>query len=204
MNKSFENKEEMIFVKTERKNYALIYKNHLYYFKKIKTSSKIWKCHDKKCNCKLITDEEKNLNEKEIIHTRIPLTNDDLKKIIVINNIKKLAKESYLNTKQIFSEVFKNLDSAEISKISKHRSIYRMINRVRDENFFNYDSTNDIPSELKTTTNCTKYLQYDSGVLYKERIIILANSERLMFLKNSSTWLADRTFKMAPYNFHQI
>ncbi|KAG0437924.1 hypothetical protein DMUE_3408 [Dictyocoela muelleri] len=168
MNNCFENKEEMIFVKTERKNDVLIYKNHLYYFKKIKTSSKIWKCHNKKCNCKLITDEEKILNEKEIFHTCIPLTNDDVQKIIVKNNIKKLAKESYLNTKQIISEVFKNLDSAEISKISKQRSIYIMINRVRYKIFFNYDSTNDIPSEIKTTINSTKYLQHDSGVLDKK------------------------------------
>ncbi|KAG0442562.1 hypothetical protein DMUE_0179 [Dictyocoela muelleri] len=173
MKESFEIGEDLIFIKSERKNDAVIYKNHLNYLKKNKKkSSKSWKCHNKKCNYKLITDENKIFNYNDIFHTCIPLTNDEVKKIIVKNNIKKLANESYLNTKQIISHVFKNLDSAAIAKISKHRSIYRMINRVRDEKISNYDLINDIPSELKKTINGSKYLQYDSGVLDKDRVII--------------------------------
>ncbi|KAG0434883.1 hypothetical protein DMUE_4992 [Dictyocoela muelleri] len=38
----------------------------------------------------------------------------------------------------------------------------------------------------------------------KERVIVFLNSEKNSHLKNSSTWLSDGTFKIAPYGFYQI
>ncbi|KAG0424919.1 hypothetical protein DMUE_6067, partial [Dictyocoela muelleri] len=80
------------------------------------------------------------------------------------------------------------------------------INRIRNNEIENnkYDSLYDIPEELKYTISGYKYVQYDSGVLDKNRIILLANSEKLCFLKNSKIWLSDGTFKMTPLNFYQI
>ncbi|KAG0437441.1 hypothetical protein DMUE_3682 [Dictyocoela muelleri] len=52
--------------------------------------------------------------------------------------------------------------------------------------------------------NGGKFLDYDSGCLDPERLLIFINSEKIMHLENSSIWLGDGTFKMAPSGFFQI
>ncbi|KAG0442437.1 hypothetical protein DMUE_0273 [Dictyocoela muelleri] len=58
-----------------------------------------------------------------------------------------------------------------------------------------------MPEELKLSINGGKFLHYDSGCLDPERLLICINSKKIMHLENSSIWLENGTFKMAPSGF---
>ncbi|KAG0437988.1 hypothetical protein DMUE_3370 [Dictyocoela muelleri] len=79
-----------------------------------------------------------------------------------------------------------------------------MINSITEKTINNFDDADDIPNELKLTIEGNLFLQHDSGVMDKERVIEFLNSEKIFHLKNSSTWLSDGTFKMEPYGFYRI
>ncbi|KAG0442061.1 hypothetical protein DMUE_0570 [Dictyocoela muelleri] len=121
-----------------------------------------------------------------------------------MSKIKKYAKEFFLNNKEIISETFKNLDMTEIAAFSKQKTLKRIINNIKDKTINNFHNTDDIPNELNHNIDKNLFFQYDGGVMDKERMLIFINSEKIIHLKNASTWLSDGTFKMAPIVFFQI
>ncbi|KAG0421398.1 hypothetical protein DMUE_6294, partial [Dictyocoela muelleri] len=144
------------------------------------------------------------INKDNIIHECESLKPAEIKAIISLNEIKRMAKETYLNNKEIISEVNKDLDISEMSQLRQISTINRIINNIRDKKIINYDNTDDIPIELKSTISGHKFLQHDSWVNDPERILIFANNEKISHLMNSKVWLADGTFKMSPREFNQI
>ncbi|KAG0436225.1 hypothetical protein DMUE_4328 [Dictyocoela muelleri] len=90
-----------------------------------------------------------------------PLTTIEIKRILGMENTKNPAKSSFLNNKQIISEVFKKLDISEIASFSKQKSINRTILNVRQNILNNYEQTDDIPNGFKFSINREKFLQYD-------------------------------------------
>lgn len=119
-------------------------------------------------------------------HTYVKFSNERINRIIGKED-SKLYENSILNANQIIYEVFKNMDPSEIGKFPTKRTNFRDINRIRDNAIRDnkYDLIYNVSDELKLTISSYKYVQYDSGVLDKNRIIFLANSEKPCFLKNS-------------------
>ncbi|KAG0439909.1 hypothetical protein DMUE_2118 [Dictyocoela muelleri] len=117
------------------------------------------------------------------------------KKNLGKSKIRNLAKQTCLNNSEIISEVFKNLDSSEIARFPKRMSFNRMILNARDLSINSFDGVDDIPESLKLNITGKRFLQYDSGLLDKERLIIFRNSDKIPHLKNSDIWLKDDTLK---------
>ncbi|KAG0435003.1 hypothetical protein DMUE_4936 [Dictyocoela muelleri] len=98
------NREKLIFIKTLRNKEAIIYKQQFYYLIEDKSTVKKLRCYECKCRIKLLTEGKTIINENELYHTCDSLSNEQIKKIIGRNKIQKLAKNSFLNAKQIISE----------------------------------------------------------------------------------------------------
>ncbi|KAG0436693.1 hypothetical protein DMUE_4100 [Dictyocoela muelleri] len=117
-----------------------------------------------------------------------------------------MVKETYLNNKEIISEVNKDLDIYEISQLRQISTISRIIKNIRDKKIINYDNTDNIPMVLESTISGHKFLQLDSGVNDPKRILIFANNEKISHLINSKICLAERNskIKMSPREFNKI
>lgn len=63
---------------------------------------------------------------------------------------------------------------------------------------------NDIPEDFKLTISKKKFLQYDSGSVSNNRMVILFNNDFLPLIQASRTWLCDGTFKSSPKEFKQL
>jgi hypothetical protein len=61
-----------------------------------------------------------------------------------------------------------------------------------------------IPDSFKRTLNNDNFLAYDSGPEDAERILIFTTAVNLDFLKKSSNWYVDGTFKASPNLFEQV
>lgn len=65
-------------------------------------------------------------------------------------------------------------------------------------------NNDDIPENIKYTFSNEKFLQYDSGILDEQRIVIFSTETHLNHLKYSNTWFCDGTFSSSPKKFTQI
>ncbi|KAG0435995.1 hypothetical protein DMUE_4437 [Dictyocoela muelleri] len=141
--------EKIIYIKTQRGKTAIIYNNYKYKQKYISKNSITWVCTSDECNAKIKTDFKMNVvpyNQTE--HKCITKTSSEIKKkIIKINEMRKLANNTCLNNSEIIFEVFKDLDPSNIAMFAKRRSLCKTINKKRNQNITNCSNTREIPDE---------------------------------------------------------
>ena len=80
-----------------------------------------------------------------------------------------------------------------------------MVVKARAKEFLNITPEDeDIPDTLRYTSRGELFVIHDSGVRDPERCVILCSTRQLGYLKKSSTWLIDGTFRSAPSVFTQL
>ncbi|KAG0423982.1 hypothetical protein DMUE_6116, partial [Dictyocoela muelleri] len=88
----------------------------------------------------------------------LPLKEHEIKRKIGIDNLKKLASNTFLNNSQIISEILKTLDRNEISYFPRKKNLDLMIKKIRKKDIYKFDYSDDILPELKITINGNKIL----------------------------------------------
>lgn len=101
------------------------------------------------------------------------------------------------------------MQPSNMNKFPKIESIKRMIRNHKSVGIENCGKPTCaaeivIPEKYLTTLKGKPFLMYDSGFGDKERIIIYGTVKFLSILNQSSSWICNGTFKVAPDLFFQL
>ncbi|KAG0441339.1 hypothetical protein DMUE_1117 [Dictyocoela muelleri] len=108
-------------------------------------------------------------------------------------------------TRDIIYKNIKDLNTSNIIKMPKYKSIQNMINKERKKNFIFYnDEESDIHESLKFTNKKEKFYLFDSGIYNSNRAICFTTENNLLHLSQCEIWIADGTFKSCPSLFYQF
>jgi hypothetical protein len=207
--------EQLEVILSERDKPMVRRGGYLYGYTKDGLQKKNWRCdhyYKTKCSARIHTSEDsKNpilLAEfGEHNHEPDPLR-CDVK--VVLKKIQQVACTSKESTSKIVSSEVQGVLNATQGQLPLIENLKRNVRRARvrstGERFLiNPLSREDInlPHEFTMTDNDKLFLMYDSG-RHADRILMFTTTENLEFLKNSSMWFVDGTFKVAPVLFTQL
>lgn len=188
---------------TERGNEAVIYKGHLYSYRKSE-EPRTYRCVKKECTRRLLIQEDLKVTRESGKHQCNELEMCDIANHFAIRLIQKLAKTSNTKAKILIANILQSLDFVELIKMPKVKSLVDKVNKLRKESLQFNNYINDIPEEYFFSLDGFKFIQYDSGANDKNRFLIFFNESNKQYIKSAHTWLCDGTFKTAPTDFYQI
>jgi hypothetical protein len=133
------------------------------------------------------------------------LKDDESRSIVSKSNMKEVARKLPITPKYVFIQETANLDENVISELGFPKDIYRTIRNVNKRtNMGSLRDNNDISEEFKYTISDNLFLQYDSSITVRNKMIILFTSEYLSLIRTSEIWLCNKTFKSSPSDFMQV
>lgn len=196
-------KETPIFINTQRNKKMMLYKKHQYYFQKINKTEEHYKCSKRPCPGKSKFTGFDVVVVKS--HVCKQLTDMETKSIMLKSSLVTQALTTEIPTNVLVRNLITGLDENEIHEFNKIKNIQRRIQLLRQKKLdFTISENDDIPNVFKQTHSEKQFLLFEEPISMKNRILIFGNKENLIYLKNSSTWLADGTFYSAPCGFLQV
>ncbi|KAF9760809.1 hypothetical protein NGRA_3017, partial [Nosema granulosis] len=97
------------------------------------------------------------------------------------------------------------LDQNEKATLGDSQNVAITIRNIKSNQYVESQcDSNDIPEVLKLTKDRVKFLQLDKR--YKDGSILLLffSTTIIKYIKESTLWLGDGTFKTAPHGFYQV
>ncbi|KAG0441253.1 hypothetical protein DMUE_1191 [Dictyocoela muelleri] len=120
-------------------------------------------------------------------------------------NIDKRAFETREDSRQIISNITKDISDDIVSMLSSDKSMVDRINKLRKQKIPLFSALNeDIPKELKIDYQGNKFLINDSGVNDKYRNVIFSPIFAKKFIELGDIFLIDGTFEISPFGFTQL
>ncbi|KAM0675565.1 hypothetical protein GVAV_000931 [Gurleya vavrai] len=191
------------FIKNQRDNENLVYKNFIFYFDKVLVDETKWRCLNRSCKASLIlffnddiaffNDHNHKSHENKIF--KFNLNN----KIIVQSKISKTEKYD------LICEILTEILNEKIPLVPKIVSHKEKIVRTRHKKFSLYlNDKSDISYFFKKRFKRRSVFRYDLGLDDPERFLIFYSDLMFDYLLNCDIWLIDCTFKSVPNNFDQL
>ena len=198
------------FILNNRGGRKLVYMHYMYTFKKQSATTETWVCSKKaSANCKgqlifkkadmTVSSVSQHSHESSQEDVNITLAKVDLKRKI------KSSPSASSNKQAVISETMEKLTAEERVKFGNMSSVKRSVRRVAAENRPQDPPTLQelrITSPWSETVDKKNFLIDDN--LINDRIIIFGSNACLDHLANSSTWMMDGTFSVAPTLFKQL
>ena len=202
----------MEFIETERGGRKLLRDGYLYVFKKnLANDITSWECvlrRQGQCRASIKLDAQENFVEEVNDHTHPPSrTECDLVKTKA--SLKRRATETLDSSRQILSNQLTNISDGVAIQLPSLGNISRTIRRQRQErnahpNPPSREAIPILPLEFQQTDNGEEFLFYDSGVGQENRMLLFASPIAKEYLRSSSHWFGDGTFKVCPSIFFQL
>ena len=118
------------------------------------------------------------------------------------SKLKEKALTSNERPADIFVVLSKNLNEEAITSLPSRKSFKDRITKLRNKALIEYQpAAEDIPECLRKNLRNEKFFEYDSGVNDSKRFVIYQSDFQLSFLKKSSIWIIDETFRTVPKEF---
>lgn len=156
--------------KTKRKNDMALYENFIYHKHSENNGLTRWRCVHRTCQGSIFTDSENSVVTKNM-HNH---TNDQnrIQKMVCLENIKEKTLHTKDSNNDIIVENISTLTENVIEIMPKLSTIRDEITRKRNK-ITNFKTVyDDIPEAFKKTLRGEKFLQYDSGLNDKSRIVV--------------------------------
>ena len=151
----------------------------------------------------MITDQSYNQIDS-IDHTHVA-DPGRAQRVIQESKLKEKALTSNERPTDIFVDLTKNLHEEAIISMPSRKSFKDRITKLRSKALIDYQSAaEDIPECFRKNLRNEKFFEYDSGVNDSKRFVIYQSDFQLNFLKKSSIWIIDGTFKTVPKEFTQM
>ncbi|KAG0441607.1 hypothetical protein DMUE_0920 [Dictyocoela muelleri] len=174
-----ENHNDINKISSKRNGIILLYKGYSYVVRKKDELKTFWRCRNRKCSGKIITDNLDNIIEETLHnHTESFGENESLFANHLIKNRSVNTSES---SRDIVINTIKNMSTEGVFSANKYENLINIVSKTRkSRGIFNNTETPDIAKSLKRTIKGEGFYLYDSGVNSNERIIILSTKKKFI------------------------
>jgi len=204
--------DEISFVKSQKNKDLLVYRSYTFCLERKggEDQNSIWRCTDyTRAKCPARVHMKDNVIVKEVSGHNHVSSATQLMVRTTLNSVKERAKQTQEPPSVIHAMVAANAPLSVSGRLPSKELVKKMVrNARRTQGVEILQPRNrqeiELPERLKVSRAGEKFLQFDSGNLDENRIIILATDSNLQLLRHSPSWFADGTFKTCPSLFGEV